>query len=60
MADGRRRPSTDFEELVRDTEAAVLRYLLARVQSAAEATELAQETFVRAYCALRNARPRGY
>jgi len=54
MADGRPRPSTDFEELVRETEAAVLRYLLARTQSAAEATELAQETFVRAYCALRN------
>lgn len=53
MADGRPRPSTDFEELVRSTQAAVLRYLLARSGSAAEATELAQETFVRVYCSLR-------
>jgi RNA polymerase sigma-70 factor (ECF subfamily) len=54
MAQSRARPATDFEALVRDSERAVLRYLLARTRSFTEATELAQETFVRAYCALRD------
>ena len=52
MAQSRARPATDFEALVRDSERAVLRYLVARTRCFAEATELAQETFVRAYCAL--------
>jgi len=42
----------DFDALVRQGQRPVLRYLLARTDSPAEATELAQETFVRAYCAL--------
>ena len=44
----------NFEALVRDGQQPVLRYLLARTGSPAEAGELAQETFVRAYCALVN------
>jgi len=54
MAGSRAKPATDFEALVRDSERAVVRYLLARARSVAEATELAQETFVRAYCALKD------
>jgi RNA polymerase sigma-70 factor (ECF subfamily) len=49
----------DFEALVRAGQQAVTRYLLARTGSAAEAAELAQETFVRAYCAMsKGDRPR--
>jgi len=54
MAESGARAATDFEALVRDSERPVLRYLLARARSSAEATELAQETFVRGYCALRD------
>jgi RNA polymerase sigma-70 factor (ECF subfamily) len=51
--------SVDFEALVREGQHPLLRYLMARMSSAAEASELAQETFVRAYCALaRGERPR--
>jgi RNA polymerase sigma-70 factor (ECF subfamily) len=42
----------EFEALVREGQHPVLRYLLARADSPGEASELAQETFVRAYCAL--------
>jgi RNA polymerase sigma-70 factor (ECF subfamily) len=42
----------EFEGLVREGQQPVLRYLLARADSPGEASELAQETFVRAYCAL--------
>lgn len=42
----------DFEALVSEGQQPVLRYLLARADSPGEAGELAQETFVRAYCAL--------
>ncbi len=51
----RPRPTTqpiEFEALVREGQGPVLRYLLARADSPGEASELAQETFVRAYCAL--------
>jgi RNA polymerase sigma-70 factor (ECF subfamily) len=49
----------DFEALVEQGREPVTRYLLARTGSTAEARELAQETFVRAYCALsRGDRPR--
>jgi len=49
----------DFESLVQAGQQPVMRYLLARTGSAAEAGELAQETFVRAYCALtKGDRPR--
>jgi RNA polymerase sigma-70 factor (ECF subfamily) len=44
----------DFDALVRDGQRPVMRYLLARTGSPAEAQELTQETFVRAYCALAN------
>jgi len=47
---------TDFDALVREGERAVTAYLLARVMSPVEAAELAQETFVRAYCALAEGR----
>ena len=42
----------EFEALVRQGEQPGLRYLMARANSPGEANELAQETFVRAYCAL--------
>ena len=51
----RPRPTTqpiEFEALVREGQGPVLRYLLARADSPGEASELAQETFVRGYCAL--------
>jgi RNA polymerase sigma-70 factor (ECF subfamily) len=51
----RPQPTTEpleFEALVREGQQPVLRYLMARADSPAEANELAQETFVRAYCAL--------
>ncbi len=49
----------DFEALVQQGRQPVMRYLLARTGSTAEAGELAQETFVRAYCALsKGDRPR--
>jgi RNA polymerase sigma-70 factor (ECF subfamily) len=44
--------SVEFEALVREGQQPVLRYLMARADSPGEANELAQETFVRAYCAL--------
>jgi RNA polymerase sigma-70 factor (ECF subfamily) len=60
MATPSRRPGPDdFEALVERGQGPVTRYLLARTHSAAEAVELVQETFVRAYCALaRGDRPR--
>lgn len=51
----RPQPTTEpveFEALVRKGQQPVLRYLMARADSPGEANELAQETFVRAYCAL--------
>lgn len=42
----------DFDALVQAGQGPVTRYLLARLGSRAEAEELAQETFVRAYCAI--------
>lgn len=42
----------DAEALLREGHAPVLRYLLARLGSPGEVGELAQETLVRAYCAL--------
>jgi len=51
----RPQPTTEpleFETLVREGQQPVLRYLMARADSPGEANELAQETFVRAYCAL--------
>ena len=42
----------DFEALVQQAQRPVLRYLGARTASTAEASDLCQETFVRAYCAL--------
>jgi len=49
--------SGEFETVVQASQQAVMRYLCARTRSAAE--ELAQETFVRAYCAMsRGERPR--
>jgi RNA polymerase sigma-70 factor (ECF subfamily) len=60
LASSRARPEpVDFEALVRHGQQAVMRYLLARTGSPGEASELTQETFVRAYCALANGeRPR--
>jgi len=51
----RPRPATqplDFEALVQQAQRPVLRYLVARTASTAEASDLCQETFVRAYCAI--------
>ena len=51
----RPQPTTEpveFEAFVREGQQPVLRYLMARADSPGEANELAQETFVRAYCAL--------
>jgi RNA polymerase sigma factor (sigma-70 family) len=42
----------DIEALIQQAQGPVRRYLLARTASMVEAAELAQETFVRAYCAM--------